>query len=736
MRFFSRHPELDQLSDFLAASTGESRARIAAHLEGCQACRDSLQFVRSVSAAAGEMPMTGPSPTLRARVLASRAADTRVILPIALPIADATNRVPRRWLLPAVAAMLLTVLGGALITRHATEIEAGATSGTLVFTPSMPRPGQIVAVSYRPAGMLSGQPWLALRARLRSSSDESYNGGIPTNTAAILRRDTDGAFIGRFVLPDTIVYAAFAVEDSSASVVDVNASRNWELLVSDTTGKPRFEALDQRANDMMGRNWEEGFATAQRMVALYPADLRAWNWMHSFDSWLGRADDDSVRTIHRATLAAFDLALTSGRAPSPEEDGMMAWYAQSIDSATAARWRTRLLRDAPTNEFAIQWRLMAVLDSLRTQKDTAQALRRMDALWADAPRHRQAQIANYATSIALGAADTMLVRRWTTRLMRGERDTRRIARWVATQLASTPTLRAEGIQRLRGELDTLAELSPSERALDETLSKQRDRHAATRRRLLATLGQALVATGNYPAGREALAGAASAGWNPDVFRAVRTASLAAGDTARALTMAAWIAVDPRTPAAFADSVRLRAERRLGAAGWRRHLDSARSEYIRRMLADASARSLPNSIRVRDLDGRPRSLAELANGQVTVVAFWSRFCGPAVEDLPRLNAVAARLARAGVRVVSIVDEPTASNELKTFLQEKHVTTPTHLDTWHEASRAFNQWGTPSYYVVDTEGRIRFDVTNSADEVLARAEALRLSGMTTTAAQARQ
>jgi thiol-disulfide isomerase/thioredoxin len=720
MSFLSCHPPLDELSDFLAHSGGNADARVAAHLERCQACRDSLRFLRGVDGATRDTHIPGPSPTLRARVLASRTAGVRTILPIADAIVPAT----RKWRLSAAAAVLLAALIGTLATRNAREVEASTTSGTLIFMPAAPRPGQPVSVSYRPSGMLSRQPWLTLRSRLRAPGDESYNDGIPITTVAVLQRNADGDFTGRFVLPDSVVYAVFAVEDSSAGVVDDNTGRDWELLVSDSTGKPRFEALSQRANDMMGRNWEEGFATARQMVALYPTDLRAWNWMHAFDAWLGRTGVDSVRSIHRSTLAAFDSALTSKPGPSSEEIGELAWYANSVDSAVAARWRARLLREAPTNSFSIQWRLMAVLDSLRIRKDTTQALERMDALWKYAPAGRRAQIANYATDIALSTGATDPVKLWIARLRQG-RDRRSVARRAATQLARTPAFRADGIRSLRAELDSVTRMSPADRALGETLSEQRDRHAATRRQLLATLGQALVAAGNYTEGRAALVEAASVGWNLNVLRAVQRASMAAGDTARALTMAARVAVDPRTPRAFTDSVQLLAHRVLGAAAWRSELDSARAEFVGRMLADARARSLSGEPRVRDMDGRTHSLRELMKGRVTVVAFWSRFCGPAIEDLPRLNAVAARLEREGVRVVSIIDEPAASDALKTFLREHRVTVPTQLDAWHESSRAFNQWATPSYYVLDSDGRVRFAVTNSADEALARAEALRLS-----------
>jgi thiol-disulfide isomerase/thioredoxin len=721
MQFSFRHPAFGELADILAGSSDKSRARIASHLERCQRCRDSLQFLRETSAAAAAVPSEGPSSALLDRVLASRASAKRIIL----PIADATPRAAPRWIVPVAAAVVLAVLGGGLATRHATEIEAGTTSGTLVFAPSAPHRGQAVEVNYKPAAMLVGKQSLVLRARYRWSNGRSHRAGTTITTAATLHRGADGSFDGRVMLPDSVVYAAFAVEDDSASVVDDNASRNWELLVVDSTGKPLFEALDQRANDMMGRNWEEGAATARRMVALYPDELGAWIWMHSFDAWLGRADDDSVRSVHRAELARFDSIFNSGVIPSSDEIGEMAWYADDLDSTTAARWRARLFRDAPDNSFAIQWKMLAVGDSLRIHADTARAFHQLDTLWMHAPPDRRTQIADYAASVALATGDTALVRTWTTRLVNSEPDKRDAARWAAMQFARIPALRTAGIHRIRDEIDSLSHPMPSERELNETAKQQRDRNSARRPRLLAALGQALVASGDYKGGRAALTEAASVGWNLAVFRAVRAASLAAGDTVRALAMAARVAVDPRTSAAFTDSVQVRAKRLLGASGWQQHLDSARGEYVKRMLADASPRFLIGAPRVRGIDGQTHDLADLANGHVTVVAFWSRFCGPAIESLPNMNEVATQLARSGVRFVSIVDETKASDALAAFLKDKRVTVPTYLDTWHEASRAFNQWGTPNYYVLDTDGRVRFAVTSSADEALARAEALRLA-----------
>ncbi|MEO7043313.1 MAG: TlpA disulfide reductase family protein [Gemmatimonadaceae bacterium] len=721
MRLHFRHPTAAELGDYLSDSPDESRARIAAHLVECQRCRDNLQFVREVSSAASGVPTDEPSASVLDRVLASRASDTRLIL----PTADAAPRPKRHWALAAAAAILLAVLGGAIISQRASDVEAASANGILNFAPAAPRAGQAVDVDYQPPATLARQTRLELRARYRTRSNENYNAGIPTTVAAELKRGANGKFNGRVVLPDSVVYAVFAVEDTSATMIDDNAGRNWELLVSDSLGKPLFDALDQRANDMMGRNWEEGFATARRMTALYPNELRAWIWMKSFHSWLGRADDDSIRISHRARLAAFDSIFTSGPPPSKDDIGEMAWYAVGTDSSVAAAWRARLLRDAPNNSFAIQWRMFDGLDSLRIKKDTAAEFRRMDGLWASAPPSSREQVASYAAGLAIDAMDTTQTRRWTTRLVDAQRYKQDVRRWVATQLSRMPALRNDGIQQLRDEIDSLSTPVPSQRGLDETRSQQQKRNANAKRTLLATLGQALVARGDYAAARVALSEASSEGWNTGVFRAVQTANLAGGDTANALVMTARLAVDPRSTHAFNDSANTLGTRVLGAVRWKSYIDSARVEYVKRMLADAPARSLTGKHRVRNMDGRTFDLAGLTKGKVSVIVFWSRFCGPAIESLPAINDLSARLARSGVPVITVIDEANASSALSAFLREKNVAVPTYLDTWHEASQAFNQWGTPSYYVVDGDGRIRFNETNSADEALARAEAVRLA-----------
>jgi hypothetical protein len=632
-------------------------------------------------------------------------------------------------------AIMLSAVAGLLVPRNVAGAQLGATRGELTLTPAAPQRGQTVTVRYQPEARLRAYSSLALRGRLRSRNGESYNGGIPVSTLAVLARDARGAFAGSFTLPDSVVYAALAVEDSAGTVIDDNGGRTWEALITSRGGTPEFEALDQRAHDMMGRNWEEGFATVRRMVALYPNEIRGWDWLLAFHGWLGQGKDDSVRALHRAKLAAFDSTLTRADNVSRDDLERIVWYASGIDTTIAARWRTRLFREAPANAYAVQWRLFGILDTLRSRKDTAEAFRRFEDLWVDTPASRTSQVASHVVGIAFRSGDTTLIRRWSNRVVESSRNRRAATRYAAERFTTVPALRTEGMQQLRSELESLAQLPSAERALGESVGEQRKRQAATGRSVLASLGRALVAAGEHVAGLDTLAKAAATGWDLEILQALRTASLAAGDTGRAVDIAARIAVDPRTDSSFVDSVAPIAMRQLGAAEWDSRLAAARAEFVDRMLADAPTKSLAGAVRVRDANGRTHDLRALAKGRVTLVAFWSRFCGWSLEDLPDLNRVAARLAQSGMQVVSIVKEPAPSPELTTFLRDKQVTIPTYFDTWHEASRALNQWGTPSYYMLDAQGRVRFDRSSSANEVLARAEALRLAVPTKTALRSR-
>jgi hypothetical protein len=85
------HPGIRRLKRFADRESSPREAvRVAAHLERCPRCADSVAFFRRVSADARAAAAPVPSDALLARILASRAAGERVVLP-------ADPATPRKW---------------------------------------------------------------------------------------------------------------------------------------------------------------------------------------------------------------------------------------------------------------------------------------------------------------------------------------------------------------------------------------------------------------------------------------------------------------------------------------------------------------------------------------------------------------------------------------------------------------------------------------------------------------
>ena len=72
--------------------------------------------------------------------------------------------------------------------------------------------------------------------------------------------------------------------------------------------------------------------------------------------------------------------------------------------------------------------------------------------------------------------------------------------------------------------------------------------------------------------------------------------------------------------------------------------------------------------LRDLDGRPRTLAEW-RGQVVILNFWATWCPPCREEMPEFVNLQRELEGKGLRFVGVaIDDP---EEVRAFLKENPV-----------------------------------------------------------------
>ncbi|WP_353265304.1 TlpA disulfide reductase family protein [Gemmatimonas sp.] len=633
------------------------------------------------------------------------------------------DRVPdrrrRRASLGAVALMTAAALALWVVVRPKPVLEAGMVSGRLVLSPATPRAGERVEVRYS-AGALFGRPErLRLRGRVRTRAAESYEQGVPVITLGTLERVDGNEYRGQFVLPDSFVFAALAVEDTLANEVDDFGGRTWEVLRAGPDGRPLLDALEQRAHDLMGRSWEEGLATARRLMSLYPDSVRAVKWLQMYELWMGIATD-STRAVHLRNARRFaerDLR----RPMSGKELGEHFWYVRILDSSLALPWRQRLLREAPRSGLAVQEELVDVLRLVAAGTiDSAAAATRLDALWPRVPLERAGQVGGAALSLLSGRSELVVDRRrWIDRL--NATDTADAGRRrLAQDLIDHPVTRADGMARLRA---LLTQSAPGTwyRRLGESRSAHARRLSEERARTLAVLGGALLADGAYAAARDTLQIAASLSWSPATWRRLADAHLALRDSVGAARAWSRVVVDPRTTVAVHDSLNRLGARLLGASVWatsksaaerdlRTHLDA---RVIRRVVGDAA---------VTALDGRRHMLSGMAKGRGLAVVFWSPLCGPAVEAAPEIDALRRQLAQRGVPLVIIADQSTVTPELTKVVAEQRIQAPVYLDVDGAAAARFNNWGTPTLYLLSPDGRVLFPGTTDVQSALFYSAAL--------------
>jgi thiol-disulfide isomerase/thioredoxin len=131
-------------------------------------------------------------------------------------------------------------------------------------------------------------------------------------------------------------------------------------------------------------------------------------------------------------------------------------------------------------------------------------------------------------------------------------------------------------------------------------------------------------------------------------------------------------------------------------------------------ADAVLRPWPAgrttpALQLADLSGKEWNLAQL-RGKVVVVNFWASWCGPCVDELPVLNAL-ARQAPGKVAVIGVnYKEPLDS--IERFSSAHAVDYPVLRD---RSGEMFKQWTAgvmPTTILVDRQGRARW---RSAGEI---------------------
>jgi len=129
-------------------------------------------------------------------------------------------------------------------------------------------------------------------------------------------------------------------------------------------------------------------------------------------------------------------------------------------------------------------------------------------------------------------------------------------------------------------------------------------------------------------------------------------------------------------------------------------------------ADAPLRPWPvrqptPALRLSGLDGKAWDLGAL-RGKVVVLNFWASWCGPCVEELPVLGAV----ARDGVAVLGVnYMEPRTT--IDGFAQDHPLPYPVLRDRDGAAFKAWTAGVMPTTIIIDKQGRARWRTAGAID-----------------------
>ena len=127
---------------------------------------------------------------------------------------------------------------------------------------------------------------------------------------------------------------------------------------------------------------------------------------------------------------------------------------------------------------------------------------------------------------------------------------------------------------------------------------------------------------------------------------------------------------------------------------------------------APARPAP-ALNFEDADGRAHSLRDFL-GKPVLLNLWATWCGPCVEELPSLAALAPAAAKAGIVVLPLSVDRGGTGRVRAFYASHGVD---GLAVWNDpadaAAEALGLRGVPTTFLLDARGREVARLEGAAD-----------------------
>jgi len=145
------------------------------------------------------------------------------------------------------------------------------------------------------------------------------------------------------------------------------------------------------------------------------------------------------------------------------------------------------------------------------------------------------------------------------------------------------------------------------------------------------------------------------------------------------------------------------------------------------LKPLTPRNPPNALALKDLDGKPHSLADY-KGRVVLINFWATWCPPCRAEMPSMQRLKEAMKDRPFTILA-VDMAESEADVRQFLKDMKEAKLDFTILMDKDGKALKEWKVfvfPTSYVLDAEGNLRYSLLGSTEwdefDTLKKIEAL--------------
>ena len=107
----------------------------------------------------------------------------------------------------------------------------------------------------------------------------------------------------------------------------------------------------------------------------------------------------------------------------------------------------------------------------------------------------------------------------------------------------------------------------------------------------------------------------------------------------------------------------------------------------------------------DIDGNRFYLSE-QKCKAVLLNFWSIHCAPCLVEMPKIQQLSDSLAKKGVHVIGICNDPGENDYVESLLKRLGVTYTNLVDEQKDVSEKYSVTALPATFILDYTGKIRY------------------------------